>query len=63
MITMQVCVHRCSGVADVWVDVLVCLLLYTYMLILPQGQCWVSVLIGFRGEEGVQTADRGEIFR
>jgi len=50
-----------SGVAGAWAGVLVHLLLY--MLLLPQGQCRVSVLIGFREESsGVQAADGGEIF-
>lgn len=38
-----------------WADVLVHLLLY--MLLLPQGQCWVSVLIGFREERRGESAD------
>lgn len=35
--------------------------LLLYMLPLPQGQCWVSVLIGFRTEEKSSTRHMGRL--
>lgn len=37
--------------------------LLLYMLPLPQGQCWVSVLIGFRGEESADCRQRRNLPR